>query len=295
MHRCHSSGSVPRARDPDDARSPSHLCRRVASTLRHRFQYLLPADQGYYIPFDEASAFAAVDVAAEVGTELFVLDAGWWDVTPDWVPSETQRFPVWLELLIAYVRERGHEVRPVRRARGRTGQHPPQSKAFQAHPDWFGLKHVLDLAIPAAAAWMEAELRRLIELYELDLLRIDYNPAYTYEGADGALREPHREQMILGTTRRSSARCSRPSAASIPSLILQQAASGGARNDLARTASTFHESYLTDGLSIPQELQVYAGTTLGLPPELLLIAHEQMGYETASHRCSTPSCGRRSR
>ena len=266
VHLCHSSGSFD-GRDPDDR---DHL--RTSVVAPHRLgrqsQYLLPADQGYYIPFDEASAFAAVDVAAEVGTELFVLDAGWWDVTPDWVPSET-RFPRGLEPLIAYVHEKGMRfglyVEP---EAGRGNIH--ESKAFQAHPDWFGPKHVLDLAIPAAAAWMEAELRRLIELYELDLLRIDYNPAYTYEGATarfGNLTESNysRYYEAFGTMFEAFGH-------DYPQLILQQAASGGARNDLA-TASTFHESYLTDGLSIPQELQVYAGTTLGLPPELLLIAH----------------------
>jgi len=57
-----------------------------------------------------------------------------------------------------------------------------------------------------------------------------------------------------------------------PDLILQQCAAGGARNDLG-TASRFHETYLTDGLSLPRELQVYSGLTLGLPPEIFLILH----------------------
>jgi alpha-galactosidase len=57
-----------------------------------------------------------------------------------------------------------------------------------------------------------------------------------------------------------------------PQLILQQCAAGGARNDLG-TASRFHETYLTDGLSIPRELQIYSGLTLGLPPEIFVILH----------------------
>jgi alpha-galactosidase len=64
--------------------------------------------------------------------------------------------------------------------------------------------------------------------------------------------------------------------AKYPDLILQQASSGGARNDLG-TVSRFHEQYLTDGLWIPRELQVYSGLTLGLPPETLLILHGAHG------------------
>ena len=56
-----------------------------------------------------------------------------------------------------------------------------------------------------------------------------------------------------------------------PTLILQQCACGGARNDLG-TASRFHESYLSDGLWMPQLHQIYSGMTVGLPPESLVIA-----------------------
>jgi hypothetical protein len=55
-------------------------------------------------------------------------------------------------------------------------------------------------------------------------------------------------------------------------LILQQCAAGGARNDLGVT-SRFHEAYTSDGLSLPRELQVYAGQAMGLPPETFVTLH----------------------
>jgi hypothetical protein len=55
-----------------------------------------------------------------------------------------------------------------------------------------------------------------------------------------------------------------------PDLILQQAAAGGARNDLG-IAGRFHENYLTDGLRVPHVLQVFSGLSMSLPPETFVI------------------------
>ena len=72
----------------------------------HRIQYLVPADQGFYLPFNESSALECADVAAAIGAELFILDAYWWDITCDWVPS-AERFPNGLAPLREKVRESG--------------------------------------------------------------------------------------------------------------------------------------------------------------------------------------------
>jgi alpha-galactosidase len=225
------------------------------------------------MPFSEESALRCVDVAAEIGTELFILDAYWWDVTPDWTPSR-ERFPKGLKPLISYVRDKGMRfglyVEPeAGRAAGQLGN-IEQSTVYQEHPDWFGVKNVLRLALPEAAAWMESEICRLIEAYELDLLRIDFNPHFTYGGLisreKGIWESEYWRyyETLYAIYDRVHAR--------YPQLVLQQCAAGGGRNDLAMVRR-FHENYLTDGLSLPRELQIYSGVTLGLPPELLRILH----------------------
>jgi alpha-galactosidase len=106
VHLGHVSGSL------DDAVQAMHdHLRRAVLPIRAPgrdclTQYLVPADQGYYKPFDEASAFKCADVAAVIGSELFILDAYWWDITPDWVPS-AERFPRGLQPLIDHVRKKG--------------------------------------------------------------------------------------------------------------------------------------------------------------------------------------------
>ncbi|MGD8750564.1 MAG: alpha-galactosidase [Anaerolineales bacterium] len=268
VHIGHTSGSF------DSAVQAMHDHLRISvlpepiPERAHRIQYLVPADQGYHTPFDERSALKCVDVAAEIGAELFLLDAYWWDITPDWFPSP-ERFPNGLEPVIKRVREKGMLFGlyvETEAGRGRV----KESTIYQQHPEWFGPKNVLKLTIPEAAAWTESEIRRLIEQYELDLYRVDYNPSFTYDGPtterDSIVENNYWRYYDVFYNLYEGLR------KDYPKLILQQCAAGGARNDLG-TASRFHEIYLTDGLSLPRELQVYSGLTLGLPPEVLLILH----------------------
>jgi alpha-galactosidase len=145
-------------------------------------QYLVPADQGYYKPFDEGSAFKCVDVASAMGAELFLLDAYWWDITLDWEPS-AGRFPLGLQPLINYARSKGMLFGLYVEMEGGRGDYR-SSKIGKQHPEWFGPRDIIKLSIPEAAAWMESEVRRIIDTYQLDLYRLDYNPGFTFEGPD---------------------------------------------------------------------------------------------------------------
>jgi alpha-galactosidase len=184
------------------------------------------------------------------------------------VPS-AERFPRGLKPLIDYVHRKGMLFGlylETEAGRGRIRD----SQVYQEHPGWFGPNDILNLTIPEAAAWMEAETIRLIETYQLDLFRLDYNPMFTFDGPSTARHGIEESnywryyEVFYDLYERLQKR--------YPNLILQQCAAGGARNDLG-TASRFHETYLTDGLSIPRELQIYSGLTLGLPPEIFVILH----------------------
>ncbi len=261
----------------------SHL---RASVLPHRekdlsclVQYLVPADQGYLkenpAGLCEKTAKENIDLAAAIGAELFTLDAGWWDVPLDWQPSPT-RFPNGLEPVIQYVHDKGLLFGLYAEIEGGRGN-IADSRVAKEHPDWLGPKNVVNLSIPEAAAWVESELTRLIEQYNLDLIRLDYNPLYTNEGAS-TLRDGFEEnnywryyEAFYGMMERVHEK--------YPHLILQQCAAGGARNDLG-TAGRFHESYLTDGLWFPNILKNYCGQTLGLPPEIFVITPGAYGQPT---------------
>ncbi|MFH1742489.1 MAG: glycoside hydrolase family 36 protein [bacterium] len=242
-------------------------------------QYLVPADQGYMKENPEGQSEKTVkeniDLAAAMGVELFILDAGWWDIPLDWTPSPT-RFPRGLEPVIEYAHEKGLFFGLYAEIEGGRGN-IPESKVAKEHPEWIGPKNIINLTIPEAAAWVESELTRLIETYNLDLFRLDYNPIYTFEGPE-TLRHGFMEnnywryyEAFYDMFERIHRK--------FPDLILQQCSAGGARNDLG-TASRFHESYLTDGLWMPNVLRSYCGQTLGLPPEILVTAFGAFGQPT---------------
>jgi len=264
-----------------------HLRRRVLPPRKpersYLIQVLVPGDQGYLTihggddktnEFNETNIFEAIDVAAAVGAELFTLDAWWWDVSGDWHPSAT-RFPNGLRPVKEYARKKGLLFGLYVEMEGGRGP-MGESKIAREHPDWICPKGILNLTKPEVAAWMEAEICRIIDEYQPDLYRLDYNPGSTGEGPetsrDGFTENNHWRyyEAVYGIYERVQKK--------YPDLILQQCAAGGARNDLG-IAGRFHETYLTDGLWMPHVLRVYSGLTLGLPPETLVTAIGAPGWK----------------
>jgi alpha-galactosidase len=110
MHLGHVSGDFDGAVQALHEHLRDYVLPQRPPDRSYLIQYLVPADQGYYTPFDETSALKCADVASAIGAELFILDFGWWDVTGDWVPSAT-RFP---HATIDRLRsQRGNAVRPL--------------------------------------------------------------------------------------------------------------------------------------------------------------------------------------
>lgn len=239
-------------------------------------QYSVPGDQGFIAKkfgdlegMNEKNLIEQIDLASALGAELFIVDAGWWDVYGEWTPSIT-RFPHGLEPVADYARKKGMLFGLYAEVEGARGDWT-QCKWCKEHPDWFfpKFKNILNLTKPEVVAQVESQLTRMIDQYHLDLYRHDFNTPFTgelgqtardgfeendywryYQGWYGILERIHKKY---------------------PDLILQQAAAGGMRNDFGM-ASRWHEPYLTDGLNMPHVLQNYAGQTLALPPEIFVIA-----------------------
>jgi len=252
-----------------------------------RIQYSVPGDQGYLSPkfadpagCTEKNLMDQADLAEALGAELFIMDAWWWDKQGDWSASK-ERFPRGLEPLAEYVHGKGMLFGLY----GEIEKASPGSRISEEHPEWLEwLKPwpILDLAHPEPAAWMESQLAGLVERYKLDLFRLDYNipSEVPLEGApmDASGQSVNRwwsyYDTFAGIFRRLHEK--------YPSVVLQQAACGGGRNDFG-TVGLFDEAYLTDGLRMPYELQNYCGQTLHLPPEILVIAHGADGGGGYAH------------
>jgi alpha-galactosidase len=183
-----------------------------------------------------------IDAAAEVGAEVFCIDAGWyddggdwWDSVGEWRPS-TVRFPGGLGEVIDRIR--GHGMVPGLWLEPEVvGVNSPLAEALPA--DAFlqraGVRVVeqhryhLDLRHPAARAHLDEVVDRLVAEFGIGYFKLDYNidpGAGTDLGAESVgvgLLEHNRAHLdwLEGVLDRH------------PALVLENCGSGGMRSDFA--------------------------------------------------------------
>lgn len=242
-------------------------------------EYAVPGDQGCWAEFigdlrgfTEETVMDQIDVAAAIGAELFIVDAGWWEVQGDWEPSP-KRFPRGLGPVADYCRKKGMLFGLYAEVERLWGE---GNRVSKEHPEWLEwyrpVQPVLDLTMPEVEEYLAEQVEGIIERFGLDLFRIDFNtPSPARHEGKPTLRSGFEENNFWRYYE-AFFRVMDGVRAKYPELILQQAACGGARNDLGMMTG-FHEQYMTDGLRMPYEVQCFSGKTLFLPPEVLLIAH----------------------
>jgi alpha-galactosidase len=233
--------------------------------------------RGYIVDHEtEAGIDHEIDMAADIGAETFVIDAGWYGQEPNrwydntgdwyagaWLPNDLQpireyarkkglRFGLWVEIEAAGA----------------------ASKLRKEHPDWiltrdgqsFASGRHLDVGNPVVARWMESEIARVIRQYDLDLFRIDYNMSVEEDGnqvREGFLENSswrHVENLyaIFDHLRQQ-----------FPGVIFQNCAGGGGRLDLG-ILRRFDNTELSDWMRGPRGVKILNGMTWLLPPEILL-------------------------
>ena len=213
-----------------------------------------------------------IDVAVELGAELFIVDAGWfggtnsnwWTVAGDWVVGD--RLPNGLEPVFAYARQKGllcglwFDLE-------RLGS---ESRTAHEHPEWLLKRYGIatdsgdmDLTNPEAVAHLEKTLVRIIEKYKLELFRLDFNTC-PLEGGQVA-RDGYQEnttwryyEAVYGLYDHIRAR--------FPNMIMENCSSGGGRTDLG-LVSRFTHTWVTDWQLAPRTLRIVNGMTMALPPE----------------------------
>jgi alpha-galactosidase len=240
--------------------------------------------RGYIIDHEsEAGIDQEIDLAAEAGAEMFVIDAGWfgpepnrWDVNVgDWYAG------AWLPHDINPIREHARqkgllfglwvEIESIGSASNLRRQHPDWVLTRDGNPVAGGRQ--LDVSNPAVAAWMESEIIRIIKKYDLDLFRIDYNTTVEEGGnhvRDGFVEnsEWHHVEALYAMFDRLHQQ--------FPHVIFQNCAGGGGRLDLG-ILSRFQNTELSDWMRAPRGLKIANGMTWILPPEILL---RSFGTET---------------
>jgi alpha-galactosidase len=233
--------------------------------------------RGYIVDHeDEAGMKREIDLAAGIGAEEFLIDAGWfgpepnawWNNVGDWYAGAW--LPNDLNPIREYARRKGLlfglwvEIESIGQA----------SKLRKEHPDWVLTRNgkplangrLLDFANPAVVAWAESEIVRLIQKYDLDMFRLDYNSTAGDDGnrmQDGFLENTdwRHVEALYGIFDRVRKR--------FPRVIFQNCAGGGGRLDYG-ILRRFQNTELSDWMRAPRGLKILNGMTWLLPPEILL-------------------------
>jgi alpha-galactosidase len=215
------------------------------------------------------------DIAAELGAEVFVLDAGWFNKRDwsrelgDW-QADRIAFPNGIEELANYVRSKGLkfgiwvEIENL----------GVESQTFKEHPDWVLTyngqplkvydRYHLNFAKPEVRRWARAVVDRLAKDYQIEWLKIDYNTdigeRFDPPGADRPGDVLYRHLMNyyswLDEVR-----------AAHPTLNIENCSSGGTRFDLGIMAHT-HTTWLSDEVRPIPSVQLGYGCTVEFPPEV---------------------------
>lgn len=221
----------------------------------------------------EAGLLREIDIAAAVGAELFMVDAGWYadantpwpDTSGDWQAGN--RLPHDLSPVFDCARSKGMlcglwvEIESAGKA----------SKLAKEHPDWFitrygkPVERVLDLAKPAVREYVKTTIFRLIERYRLDMFRLDYN---LDAGEGGFNLKDGRQENTLWRHVEAMHEIFDAVRARHPKLQLENCSSGGGRTDLGMN-SRFTTAWISDWMRMPRTVRILNGMSMALPPEML--------------------------
>ncbi|HEX4484841.1 MAG TPA: alpha-galactosidase, partial [Terriglobales bacterium] len=233
--------------------------------------------RGYIFDHETEEGFKReIDMAADIGAEMFVIDAGWYGPEPNrWAQNVGDwQAGAWLP----------NDVNPIREYARKKGMRfglwmEPEgvgasSKLLKDHPDWVLMRdgkpvtnnRNLDAANPVVAKWMESEIARIIEKYDLDMFRIDYNTSVEEGGnrIQGGFVESSSWRYVDNLYAMFDRLRKR-----FPKVIFQNCAGGGGRLDYG-IMRRFDTTELSDWMRGPRGIKVLNGMTFLLPPEILL-------------------------
>ncbi|WP_086829315.1 alpha-galactosidase, partial [Streptomyces sp. NRRL B-24572] len=224
-----------------------HVRRHVLPEPERDLPVLYNSWEATAFDVDEAGQIHLARLAARLGTELFVLDDGWFGARRDaksglgdWTPRP-DAFPRGLRPLADEVHGLGMEfglwVEPEMVNR--------DSDLYRAHPDWvvhsprldateFRSQLVLNFARPQVEAWAQETLDRLVRENRVDWLKWDANRPFTDVGWEG---HPDPDRLWIDHTRAVHRIMDRLRAAH-PGLRIEACAGGGGRVDLGMLART---------------------------------------------------------
>jgi alpha-galactosidase len=216
------------------------------------------------------------DVAVELGAEVFVLDAGWYN-QKDWSTElgdyrvDRIAYPNGLEELSKHVRSRGMkfglwvEIENVGTESDMIRKHPDWLLAYNGRPVLKDARAMLNFARPEVREWAHETVDRLVKDYDLEWMKIDYN-IDVGDHFDPAATGQRRGTVLADHIAGYYAWLDEVRARH-PKLVIENCSSGGLRFDLGILAH-IHTNWLSDNVAPLPSVQLAWGCTIEFLPEM---------------------------
>ncbi|MCQ2456411.1 MAG: alpha-galactosidase [Clostridia bacterium] len=203
-----------------------------------------------------------VGLAAKIGAEYFVIDAGWfggetdwWSSRGDWEETQTVRVCGKTAEISRAVHEKGMKfgfwLEPEAASCG--------SKIFASHPEYFVEGDgtcFLDFSNPEAFDYIFEKTCELIDRFSAEFIKFDFNADLKYDKDSCAFM-----RYFEGHSRYISALRKK-----YPDIYLENCASGGMRMTL-RDGAAYDGFWISDNQSPFHGMRMYADTVLRMPPQ----------------------------
>lgn len=200
--------------------------------------------------------------AKEIGCEYFLVDAGWygeevWDrATGDWKESSV-KFPNGLKEFGDYVKSQGLGLGLWMECE-RASKH---SEIYKKHPEYFFETEddensvIVDFGNPEARAHVKSEISRLIDTYDLKMMKFDFNVGCTNDTSGSNFYRYYQNFYEMMEELKEK----------YPWFFFEGCAGGGCCSDLSST-SRYDCHHMTDTVHPLLDLRIYQGAVLRLPP-----------------------------
>jgi len=225
-----------------------------------------------------------VDRVANMGYDIFYIDAGWYypkgmdclGMTGSW-EVDKERYPNGITELRDYCHSKGLlfgmcmeperigslNANAEKLAHYLTnGYNDKNNGGYPTH----GKGGIVDMAKDDAAKWVEDEITNMIETTGVDMFRLDFNHVYnapvSYNMRGGYLENAdyRYNERISGIFKKLREK--------YPEVIFENCASGGGRTDLGMVKHFCH-TWVTDNPISPRCFDITNGITMCLPPEII--------------------------
>jgi alpha-galactosidase len=228
--------------------------------------------------FTTEDILAQIPLAADIGAEYFVIDAGWFGKGKNWTVSVGD----WSENLVTGFAGRMGEVADAVRAHGMKfglwiefERAHAKSDAIRDHEEYYTIAHedtgvrFFDFANPEARAWMLDTVSGLIDKYGVKYIKNDNNVDMQWDPRHTGYYEYHKGRDAFIDALR----------AKYPDLYLTSCASGGEQMELANY-TRFDSNWPSDNESPYVEMDIYKAS-LSLVPGVVCFMMDNAAFEVS--------------